>query len=140
MTDQSMNHSPQEPEQMPESTAPDPVLTNDPAQTTPPGIEDRNTRAGERLENISDRMATGNETTGGDIDANLEQAKVVGEEAVGGTTPTPDQDVVDEIADSAGVAIPDKKPVRVRTMLERRDDQRWELDPQSSEDYQQHKP
>jgi len=33
----------------------------------------------------------------GDIDAAWEQAATVGDEAVGGTVSTPDQDVVDEI-------------------------------------------
>ncbi|MGJ3250476.1 MAG: DUF6335 family protein [Elainellaceae cyanobacterium] len=121
-------------------TEPDPVLKPDPAETVPEGVEDRNTGSGDVVSQASDRMATGSNTTGGDMDANLGQAKVVGEEAVGGTTPTPDQDVVDEIAASVGVDIPDKKPVQVSDDLERRDDQRWELDPQSSEDYQRHKP
>ncbi len=83
----------------------------------------------------TDRMASGSATTGGDIDANQAQAKLVGEEAVGGTTPTPDQDIVDNIAASVGVEHPDRKPIQVRDTLERRDDSRWEMDPQSSEDY-----
>ncbi|WP_225852845.1 DUF6335 family protein, partial [Haemophilus parainfluenzae] len=43
-------------------------------------------------------MAAGQPTTANDPDALQEQAKVVGEEAVGGTTPTPDQSDVDAIA------------------------------------------
>ncbi|HHP7243376.1 MAG TPA: DUF6335 family protein [Elainellaceae cyanobacterium] len=121
-------------------TEPDPVLKPDPAETVPEGVEDRNTGSGDVVSQVSDRMATGSDPTGGDVDTNLGQAKVVGEEAVGGTTPTPDQDVVDEIAASVGVEVPDKKPIQVSDDLERRDDQRWELDPQSSEDYRQHKP
>src|SRR6185503_4276528 len=35
--------------------------------------------------------------TGGDVDADWQRAEASGEEAVGGSEPTPDQDVVDEI-------------------------------------------
>ena len=73
--------------------------------------------------------------TGGDIDANYEQAAVVGDEAVGGTVATPDKDVVDELAAAVGVELNDRSFLRVGEMLDQRDDQRWELDPKSSEDY-----
>jgi len=36
------------------------------------------------------------ELTGGDIDARWDQAEAVGDEAVGGTAPTPDQSIVEE--------------------------------------------
>jgi hypothetical protein len=65
------------------------------------------------------------------------QAEVEGDEAIGGTAPTPDNDVVDDIAASLGVEIPDRRSVQVTEMLERRDDQRFELDPESSEDYEE---
>ncbi len=73
--------------------------------------------------------------TGGDVDANYEQAAVVGDEAVGGTVATPDQDIVEELAAAVGVELDDRSFLRVNDMLEQRDDQRWELDPKSSEDY-----
>jgi len=73
--------------------------------------------------------------TGGDIDANYEQAAVVGDEAVGGTVATPDQDIVEELAAAVGVEVHDQTPLAVNDMLEHRDEQRWELDPKSSEDY-----
>lgn len=73
--------------------------------------------------------------TGGDIDANYEQAEAVGDEAVGGTVPTPDQDIVDEVAAAVGLELDDRTDVRITAMLEQRDDRRWELDPKSSEDY-----
>lgn len=75
--------------------------------------------------------------TGGDIDANYEQASVVGDEAVGGTVATPDQDIVDELAAAVGLEIDDRTDLRTNEILEQRDDRRWELDPQSSEDYQE---
>lgn len=75
--------------------------------------------------------------TGGDIDANYEQASVVGDEAVGGTVATPDQDVIDELGAAVGLEMDDRSFLRTGDMLEQRDDRRWELDPQSSEDYQE---
>ena len=73
--------------------------------------------------------------TGGDVDANYEQASVVGDEAVGGTVDTPDQDIVEELAAAMGVEIDDYTDARINNLLEERDDRRWELDPKSSEDY-----
>ncbi|MEB3358611.1 MAG: DUF6335 family protein [Synechococcales bacterium] len=104
------------------------------------GIDDRDTRAGRRSNELYDQAQLDKSTTGGDIYTNQYQAEVLGEEAVGGTTPTPDQDIVENLGASMGTDIPDRKPVNGRGMLERRDDKRWELDPQSSEDYEQHRP
>jgi hypothetical protein len=73
--------------------------------------------------------------TGGDIDANYEQASVVGDEAVGGTVATPDQDIVDELGAAVGLEMDDRSFLRTGDILEERDDRRWELDPKSSEDY-----
>lgn len=73
--------------------------------------------------------------TGGDIDADYEQASVVGDEAVGGTVATPDQDVVDELGAAVGLELDDRTFLRTEDILEERDDRRWELDPKSSEDY-----
>ena len=71
---------------------------------------------------------------GGDIDAAWDQA-AAGEETVGGTTPTPDQDIVDEIGRAVGVEYEDAEPLHTTEKLERRDEQRWELHPASSEDF-----
>jgi hypothetical protein len=73
--------------------------------------------------------------TGGDIDANWEQANAVGDEAVGGTAPTPDMDVVDELGQAVGLEMDDRAFLRTNEILEQRDDRRWELDPESAEDY-----
>lgn len=97
------------------------------------GLEDRSTEAGAVVDAASDRMASGAPTAGGDIDALGEQAKVVGEEAVGGTTPTPDQDNVDDIAESMGVEMAAGEPVEVTEEVLERDRQRWELNPRSSD-------
>jgi Family of unknown function (DUF6335) len=72
--------------------------------------------------------------TGGDIDAAWDQA-AAGEEAVGGSNPTPDQDLVDEIGRAVGVNYEDAEPLDMTEKVERRDEQRWELHPASSEDF-----
>jgi len=92
----------------------------------------RSSRRGEHLLNEPDYTLTG-----GDVDANYEDAETVGEEAVGGTVATPDQNVVEELAAAVGIETDDRVFLRTNDMLEERDDRRWELDPMSSEDYQQ---
>ena len=75
------------------------------------------------------------ELTGGDIDARWDQADMVGDEAVGGTVATPDQDVVEELGAAVGLDYDDRVFLRTNDILEERDNRRWELDPTSSEDY-----
>jgi hypothetical protein len=77
------------------------------------------------------------ELSGGDVDAAWSQADVAGEEAVGGTVATPDQSIVDELGTAVGLDMADQEYVHTNEVLETRDDRRWELDPQSSEDYQE---
>lgn len=74
--------------------------------------------------------------SGGDVDA-ARSGMDTGEEAVGGSTPTPDQDVVDELGEAVGVTYQDAEPLRVDDKLAERDARRWELHPASSEDYQE---
>ena len=65
--------------------------------------------------------------TGGDPDADWERADHVGEEAVGGTVATPDQNVVDELGAALGVPrAPDEEVRTSGEILERRDRYRWE--------------
>ncbi|MGK7874343.1 MAG: DUF6335 family protein [Xenococcaceae cyanobacterium] len=102
------------------------------------GLVDRDTGMGRTLEKLRTTRTSGADVTGGDLDDNLYQAQVVGEEAVGGQTPTPDQNVTEELLHSMGISSADGKPVKTLEKLERRDRERWELDPESSEDYQEH--
>lgn len=74
--------------------------------------------------------------TGGDVDAGWEYADV-GEETVGGSNPTPDQDIVDHLGQAVGVTYQDNEPLKFGDKLEERDQSRWELDPASSDDYQE---
>jgi hypothetical protein len=74
------------------------------------------------------------ELTGGDIDAAWDRADV-GEETVGGSSPTPDQDVVDQLGEAVGLIYEDNEPLDTERKVAKRDDRRWELDPASSEGY-----
>jgi hypothetical protein len=78
------------------------------------------------------------DVTGGDLDDDWYQAEVVGEEAVGGDNPTPDQSVTENLLHSMGITSIDGQPVQTWTNLQQRDLKRWELDPESSEDYREH--
>lgn len=73
--------------------------------------------------------------TGGDVDADWEDAYAVGDEAPGGDNPTPDQDRVDDIGRALGVQYQDNEELRSSDKIADRDRHRWELDPASSEDY-----
>lgn len=64
--------------------------------------------------------------TGGDVDADWRAAAASGEEAVGGSVATPDQDVVDELGEALGIAQEPDAEVRTSAeILEARDRHRW---------------
>jgi hypothetical protein len=73
---------------------------------------------------------------GGDVDARWDDAESSGEETVAGSAPTPGQDVVDEIGQAMGITYADNEELKVGEKERSRDKHRWELDPASSEDYQ----
>ncbi len=54
---------------------------------------------------------------------------------MGGSTPTPDQDSVDELGEALGVTYQPDEPLHTTEKIARRDDDRWELNPASSEDF-----
>ena len=95
-------------------------------------------RSGRRQ--MRDRLAAHHETspalTAGDVDADWESAASVGDEAPGGDNPTPDQDVVDDIGRAVGVQYDDNEELKGEAKIAKRDKHRWELDPASSEDYE----
>jgi hypothetical protein len=63
--------------------------------------------------------------TGGDVDADWRRAASTGEEAVGGSVATPDQDVVDELGEALGVPRGPEEPFRPSSeLLEARDARR----------------
>lgn len=70
----------------------------------------------------------------GDLDADWQRANQVGEEAVGGSVATPDQDIVEELGEAVGLTYGDDEPLGVDDKLEERDRNRWELNPESADD------
>lgn len=81
------------------------------------------------LREVLEHHETGPAATGGDLDADWQRAESSGEEAVGGSVSTPDQDRVDEIGHALGVEQPSAAPLRsTEEMLEERDRRYWELE------------
>jgi hypothetical protein len=68
--------------------------------------------------------------SGGDIDASWQTGNQAGEETVGGSVSTPDQDVVEELGEAAGLTYRDDEPLDYSKINER-DKNRWELNPAS---------
>lgn len=73
--------------------------------------------------------------TAGDVDADWGAAASSGDEAPGGDNPTPDQDVVEEIGRALGVEYDDDEELQGGDEIAARDRHRWELDPESSDDF-----
>ncbi|MGH9329024.1 MAG: DUF6335 family protein [Vicinamibacterales bacterium] len=98
-------------------------------------------RSGRRelQESLHQHTETSPALTGGDVDADWEEAYAVGDEAPGGDNPTPDQDRVDDIGRALGVEYEDNEELKGAKKIEKRDRKRWELDPASAEDYKDRK-
>jgi hypothetical protein len=77
------------------------------------------------------------ELSANDIDAAWDRGDE-GEETVGGSHATPDQDIVEEVGHAVGVTYSENEPLRLGDKEEKRDSERWEMDPASSEDYKEH--
>jgi hypothetical protein len=89
----------------------------------------------ELRERLDEHTETSPALTAGDVDADWESAYSVGDEAPGGDNPTPDQDVVDDIGRAVGVQYDDNEELKGEAKIAKRDKHRWELDPASSEDF-----
>ena len=118
------------------------IVHDDDIVPTPPSSLDLDrsasaARSGRRAlhERFKEHTETSPAITGGDIDADWESASTVGDEAPGGDNPTPDQDIVDDIGKAVGVQYEDNEELKGETKITERDRKRWELDPASSEDY-----
>jgi hypothetical protein len=112
-------------------------------QSTPPSSLDLDRRAssarsGRRSlrERYNEHTETSPALTGGDVDADWESAYSVGDEAPGGDNPTPDQDIVDDIGRAVGVEYQDNEELKGADKVAKRDKNRWELDPASSDDWE----
>lgn len=88
----------------------------------------------ELLEDLEEHHSLSPKISGGDIDASWQTANVAGEETVGGSVPTPDQDVVDELGKAAGLTYADDEPLDSDKKVLNRDRNRWELNPASAQE------
>ena len=84
------------------------------------------------LEELEEHNSLSPRISGGDIDAAWQDANVAGEETVGGSVSTPDQDVVDELGEGAGLTYKDDEPLDYDAKVLDRDRKRWELNPASA--------
>jgi len=95
---------------------------------TEPTLDDREEPVG-LMRDVMAHTETSPRLTGGDLDADWQAAYSSGEESVGGSVATPDQDVVDEIGRALGVEQEIDAPVRASDeILRARDRLRWHLE------------
>jgi Family of unknown function (DUF6335) len=73
------------------------------------------------------------ELSADDLDSTWDGA--TGEEAGSGTTPTPDENVTDEVGGAVGVSYSDTEPLNTNEKLDQRDRDRWDLNPASDPEY-----
>lgn len=98
-----------------------------------PDVRSGSAKLAERLAN--DSLADP-KVTAGDLDANWANAQFSGDESAVSSSPTPDQNVVEEVAGAMGITYADDEELKVGEKERSRDKNRWELDPASSDDYQ----
>ena len=98
-----------------------------------PDVSAGSRKLSERLREHTDTNPT---LSGGDIDARWEDADGGGEESVAGSASTPEQNDVQEMGEAIGVTYQDNEELKVGEKERDRDKKRWELDPASSDDYQ----
>jgi hypothetical protein len=98
-----------------------------------PDVTAGSARLAHRLEN--DSLADPR-ITAGDVDAQWEGAQFSGDESAVSSMTTPDNNQVDDIGTAMGVTYSDNEELKVGEKERDRDKKRWELDPASSDDYQ----
>ncbi len=89
---------------------------------------------------LAERLREHTEATpilsGGDVDARWDEAESAGDEGVAGSVATPEQNDVEELGRAVGITYDDNEELKVGEKERNRDKHRWELDPASSDDYQ----
>jgi Family of unknown function (DUF6335) len=101
-----------------------------------PPVPDVSAGSRKLAERLREHTDTSPILSGGDIDARWEDADSSGEESAAGSSPTPGQNNVEEIGEAIGVTYQDNEELKVGEKERSRDQHRWELDPASSEDFQ----
>ena len=114
-------------------------LSNDPNFVPDPEIEqfmeEEIARAPKDPDQLAERLrqntAASPRDAGGDLDASWEDVNDSGTESVSGDNPTPDQSDVEENAHAVGVNFEDNEELEFIDKIDRRDRNRFELDPRS---------
>lgn len=88
-------------------------------------------------ERLRENTSTDPSLSGGDIDAAWDMAESQGDEAVTGSTSTPEQNDVEETGRAMGINYAEGEELKVGDKERSRDEHRWELDPASADDYQE---
>ena len=81
------------------------------------------------------QLAAGRDLLARQMREHTSESPKLSEETVGGSNPTPDQDIVSEVGTAVGLPYADDEPLRIGDKEAARDEERWELDPASAEDY-----
>jgi hypothetical protein len=91
--------------------------------------------------NLADRLRNDSladpVVSGGDIDAQWEGAQFSGDESAVSSMSTPSGNTVDDVGAAMGVTYQDNEELKAGKKERSRDKNRWELDPASSDDYQE---
>lgn len=114
-------------------------LSNDPNFVPNPEIENfmeeeiarAPTDARSMAERLNENTHVSRQDAGGDPDADLEDLSSSGTESASGDNPTPDQSDVEENAHAAGVHFEDNQELEFIDQIDKRDRNRFELDPRS---------
>ncbi len=101
-----------------------------------PPVPDVSAGSAKLAERLRENTATDPSLSAGDIDARWDMAESQGDEAVAGSMPTPGQANTQEMGEALGVTYADNEELKAGEKERERDKHRWELDPASSDDYQ----
>ncbi len=104
-----------------------PVADEDIQEAMKEEIEHAPQAPGELTERLKEHHSTSPALSGGDIDAEWEDANDSGAESVGGHNPTPDQSDVEENAHAIGINFEDNEPLNFDDKHDRKDEFRDEL-------------
>lgn len=86
------------------------------------------------LSELKEHTSESPDLSGDDLDASWWSDRESGEESVGGSVATPEQNVVDELGEATGVRYNDFEPLDTEDKLDDRDRNRWELNAASADD------
>ena len=102
-----------------------------------PPVPDISAGSHQLAERLRENNGVDPRLSGGDIDAQWDMAESQGDEAATGSQSTPGQNDTEETAAAMGISYADDEELKVGEKERNRDEHRWELDPASSEDYQE---